>query len=233
MVVVVRRSAYKLQAHPHQKTKKTKQKKNDVRPIGIGEVLRRIISKCIMKTARDDTKNAVGNLQLRAGRQAGAEAAVHAAKEIFMDKECEAVLLVDASNAFNPLNRQAMMHNISVLCPTLAAYVKNTYEVAPRLFAAKDLKLKSEEGTNQGDPITMAAYALGLSVLQSKICQNNKGAEHIAYADDLAGAGKLQEIKNIWDEICKHGPPLGYNPNASKSCLRHERRDKRPSHGHF
>ena len=99
-------------------------KKNDVRPIGIGEVLRRIISKCIMKTAREDTMKAVGNLQLCAGQQAGAEAAVHAAKEIFADKECEAVLLIDASNAFNTLNRQAMMHNISVLCPTLATYVK-------------------------------------------------------------------------------------------------------------
>ena len=101
------------------------------------------------------------------------------------------------------------MHNISVLCPTLATYVKNKYEIAPRLFVAKDLELKSEEGTTQGDPIAMAAYALGLSVLQNKISQNNTGAKHTAYTDDLVGAGKLQEIKNLWDEICKHGPPLG------------------------
>ena len=65
----------------------------------------------------------------------------------------------------------------------------------------------------------MGAYALGLSVLQSKVSQNNTGTKYIAYADDLVGAGKLQEIKNIWVEICKHGPPLGYNPNATKSCL--------------
>ena len=194
---------YKLQAHPPQKPKKKKKKKNDVRPIGIGEVLRRIISKCIMKTAREDTMKAVSNLQLCAGQQAGAEAAVHAAKEIFADKECEAFLLVDASNAFNTLNRQAMMRNISVICPTLATYVKNTYEVAPRLFVAKDLELRSEEGITQGDPIAMGSYTLGLSVLQSKIRQNNTGAKHIAYADDLVGAGKLQEI----------------NPNATKSCL--------------
>ena len=124
-----------------------KSQKNEIRPIGIGEVLRRIISKCIMKTAREDTMKAVGNLQLCAGQQAGAEAAVHTAKEIFADKECEAVLLIDASNVFNTLNRQAMMHNISVLCPTLATYVKKSYEIAPRLFVAKDLELKSEEGT--------------------------------------------------------------------------------------
>ena len=112
-----------------------------------------------------------------------------------------------------------MMHNISVLCPTIATYAKNTYEIAPRLFVAKDLELKSEEGTTQGDPIAMAAYALGLPVLQNKRSQNNTGAKHIAYADDLVGAGKLQEIKNLWDEICKHRLPLGYKPNATKSCL--------------
>ena len=64
---------------------------------------------------------AVGNLQLCAGQEAGAEAVVHAAKE------CETVLLIDASNAFNTLNRQAMMHNISVLCPTLATSVKKKH----------------------------------------------------------------------------------------------------------
>ena len=162
----------------------------------------------------------VGNLQLCVGQQAGAEAAVHAAKEIFADKECEAVLLIDASNAFNTLDGQAMMHNISVRCPTLATYVKkNANEITPRLFVVKDLELKSEEGTTQGDPIAMAVYALGLSVLRNKISQNNAGAKHIAYADDLVGTGKLQEIKNLWDEIYKHGPPLGYTLNATKSCL--------------
>ena len=138
---------------------------------------------------------------------------------MFADKECEAVLLVNASNAFITINRQAMMHNISVICPTLATYVKNTDEVAPRLFVAKDLELRSEEGTTQRDPISMGAYALGLSVLQCKISQNNTGAKHSAYADDLVGTGKLQEIKKLWDEICKHGPSLEYNPNATKSCL--------------
>ena len=177
-----------------------------------------------MTTAREDTMKAVGNLQLCAGQQAGSEAAVHAAKEIFADKECEAVLLIDASNVFNTLNRQAMMHNISVpnpsnLCKKKTTKKKQTYEIAPRLFVAKNLELKSEEGTTQGDPIAMAAYALSLSVLQSKISQNNTGAKHIANADDFVGAGKLQEIKNLWNEICKHRPPLEHNPNATKSCL--------------
>ena len=65
----------------------------------------------------------------------------------------------------------------------------------------------------------MAVYELGLSVLKSKICLNNAGVKHTAYADDLIRVGKLQEIKNLWDEIWRHTSSLGYNPNATNSWL--------------
>ena len=97
---------------------------NDVRPIGIGEVLWRIIGKCVIDIAKEDVQKAVGNLQVCAGQHAGVEAAIHALRELYDDKECEAVLLVDASNAFNTLNREAMMHNIGILCPTLTTFVQ-------------------------------------------------------------------------------------------------------------
>ena len=106
-----------MQAYPPSEPKKKKKKKkiNDVRSISIGEVLRRIINKCITKTAREDTMKELGNIQLYAGQQAGAEAAVHAAKEIFADKEYQAVLLIDASYTFSTINRQAMMHIITLV----------------------------------------------------------------------------------------------------------------------
>ena len=102
-------------------------KKPGCRPIGVGEVLRRILGKCIMAVVKEDVRRAAGNLQVCAGQQAGGEAAIHAMKEIFMQDDCEAVLLVDATNAFNSINRKTMLHNISIKCPSLAMYVKNTY----------------------------------------------------------------------------------------------------------
>ena len=77
-----------------------------VRPIGIGEVLRRIIGKAIMRTIKQDLQAAVGSLQLCAGQDAGCEAAVHAMSSIFSEDNTEAMLL-DASNTFNSLNRQS------------------------------------------------------------------------------------------------------------------------------
>ena len=83
-----------------------KKQPDGIRPIGVGEVLRRIIGRCVMRVTKQDVMKAAGNLQLCAGQQAGAEAAIHAMQDIYNDEECEAVLLVDASNAFNTLNRK-------------------------------------------------------------------------------------------------------------------------------
>ena len=57
-----------------------------------------------MEVVRDDVGKAVGNLQVCAGQQAGGEAAVHSMRKIFEEVDCHAVLLVDASNAFNSIN---------------------------------------------------------------------------------------------------------------------------------
>ena len=50
---------------------------------------------------------AAGTLQLCVGQEAESEAAIHAMCHIFEDAESEAVLLVNASNAFNSLNHRA------------------------------------------------------------------------------------------------------------------------------
>ncbi len=79
-----------------------------LRPIGVGEVLRRIIARTVMRSFQSDILDSAGNFQLCAGQRAGCEAAVHAMKGIFDDAGCDAVLLVDADNAFNRINRKVM-----------------------------------------------------------------------------------------------------------------------------
>ena len=73
-------------------------------------------------------------LQVCAGHKSGSEASIHAMLEIFEHDNSDAVLLVDASNAFNALNRAAALHNTKVLCPLVATYAINTYREPSRLF---------------------------------------------------------------------------------------------------
>ena len=44
-----------------------------VRPIGVGEVIRKVIGKCIMKVTKEDVLDASGSLQVCAGLGAGAK----------------------------------------------------------------------------------------------------------------------------------------------------------------
>ena len=69
-----------------------------VRPIGIGETVRRIIGKAIASTITEDIQEAAGPLQVCAGHISGCEAAVHAMRQVYESQQTEAVILVDASN---------------------------------------------------------------------------------------------------------------------------------------
>ena len=64
------------------------------------------------------------------------QAAAHAIRDIFEEESTDAVLLIDASNAFNTLNREALLHNIPYVCPSLTTYVKKCYVKPSRLFIA-------------------------------------------------------------------------------------------------
>ena len=54
-----------------------------LRPIGVGEILRRIIGKAILGPIGCDVQKACGPLQLCAGQSAGVEATVHAMRALF------------------------------------------------------------------------------------------------------------------------------------------------------
>ena len=67
-----------------------------------------------------------GPLQVSAGQVARCEATIHAMRDLFCDDRTEAALLINAFNAFNCVNRQAALYDISILCPVLSMVFHNT-----------------------------------------------------------------------------------------------------------
>ena len=186
-----------------------------VRPIGIGEVSRRIINKAILRVLHHDIQEAAGSLQLCAGQLGGCEAAIHAARSMFSSQNCEGILLVDASNAFNSLNRQLALINISHLCPPISQILINTYRSDSLLFCGEETFLSSE-GTTQGDPLAMAMYALAVVPLINRLYYH---ADQIWYADDASASGSISQLREWWDALNEIGPSYGYFPNANKTHL--------------
>jgi hypothetical protein len=199
-----------------------------IRPIGIGEIPRRIIGKAIIRHLRHDIQQASGPIQLCAGLENGCEAAVHAMLQLFESDASDAVLLVDADNAFNRLNRSVALWNIQFICQPLAIFASNCYNTSARLFVTGGAELASHEGTTQGDPLSMPFYALALMPLMREL----HGTVHQAwYADDAQACGTLSALREWWDSLVLRGPSYGYYVNASKTMLvvKHPLRDKASS----
>ena len=97
-----------------------------VRPIGICEVLRRIMGKAVVILLKPDIINSVGPLQFLADQEGGCEAACQAMTDIFSKTDCHKVVLVDATNTFNSLNQTTALLNIQHTCPEFATYLINT-----------------------------------------------------------------------------------------------------------
>ena len=136
---------------------------------------------------------------------------------MFQSDDTEAVLLVDASNAFNSLNRNAALHNIMHICPSLAKVLVNTYREATELFI-NDVTLYSVEGTTQGDPLAMPMYALATVPLIQRI-NVATNLKQVWYADDASAAGSLSSLRDWWKALSSEGPAFGYHANASKTWL--------------
>ena len=190
-----------------------------IRPIGIGEVPRRIIAKAILRVVRDDVKEAVGPLQTCAGFEAGCEAAVHALNQIWDSEDTEGMLLVDATNAFNTLNRKAALHNIQATCPAISTMLNNTYKAPVRMFVTGGGEISSMEGTTQGDPLAMAMYALAISPLINSLNEKAPNASQVWFADDSNAAGRLEALRDWWQHLADMGPEYGYFPSASKTTM--------------
>ena len=190
-----------------------------IRPIGIGEVLRRIIGKTVVWQLKEDIKEAAGPLQTCAGYSAGAEAAIRAMQKIFQDDTTDAVLMIDATNAFNCMNRSVALHNTYIICPSIATYVSNTYRFPSRLSVAGGGEIKSQEGTTQGDPLAMPWFSLNTTPIIQFLRNEVPSVKQVWLADDASAGGKLQVLLEWYNLIKSQGEKNGYYANAGKCWL--------------
>ena len=117
-----------------------------------------------------------------------------------LNVDTDAVLLIDAENAFNSKNHKVMLHNLEYICPIIATYIINCYETQSRLFIVGGGEILSSKGTTQGESTAMGAYALGIlsliKFLHQFIKLNEINAKEIIFADNFSVAGNLNSIKD-------------------------------------
>jgi len=174
------------------------------------------MSKAIPSVLKFDILQAAGSSQLCAGQDSGCESAIHAVRDLLNRPETEAILLIDASNAFNSLARHSALLNIQELCPPFSVPLINIYQSPVELFVDGE-SIFSTKGTIQGDPMDTPMYTLGVMPLTHKL--NTHSITQIWYADDACTCGSLQDLRQWWDNLLSLGPDYGYYINTSKCFL--------------
>ena len=148
-----------------------KKKGGDLRPIAVGEVLRRLTSKCISRAVQGEALKALTPLQVGVGVPVGCEAIVHAVNNVQnsnINPERKWTLLLDFSNAFNSISRKKMFKEVRSRIPSMAAWLKCCYGAQPFLHL-EDHTILSCCGVQQGDLLGPLAFALALQPILERI----------------------------------------------------------------
>ena len=125
--------------------------------------------------------------------------------------------------AFNSINRKVMLHNLKFICPIIATSIINCYALPSSLYIAGGGEILSSEGTTQGDPTALGAYALGILSLIKFLFEfvnlNEMNSTEGAFADDFFVACSLNSVKDCWDKLTAIVSKYRYFPKPTKSYL--------------
>ena len=172
--------------------------KKDVRPIAIGETLRRLIGKVSLTLPQ--TKAALASLQpaqQAVGAKRGAEQTAMLLQQSLLaleeekDDQTWCVLKVDLSNAFNAVSRQRIIVEVGKQSPHLLQWVQSLYGKPLTLYMGTQ-KVASTRGVQQGCNFGTFLFALAIQPIITALPELwiNRW-----YADDglLIGPRKLIE----------------------------------------
>ncbi|MFS8001403.1 hypothetical protein Hanom_Chr13g01190001 [Helianthus anomalus] len=93
-----------------------------IRPIAVGGIWRRLVSKVAMKKVGKEMAQYLGDYQFGVGMPNGAEAVLHSANRFLNSFHADgslALLTVDFSNAFNTVDRTAFLQEVHQCCPSI------------------------------------------------------------------------------------------------------------------
>lgn len=186
-----------------------------VRPIAVGEILRRLTGKCLMQTVQEDARRAFWPTQLGVGIKSGAEIGIHTVRAGTQRNGTAAnKVLLDFANAFNRISRHHVLESATVQFPGLARWVTWCYQ-EPSALRFGTAVISSAGGVQQGDPLGPLLFATAIHQLTQEL---RAGPLDLAlfYLDDGIIAGDVAAVGAALGHIQSRGAALGLALNAAK-----------------
>ena len=188
-----------------------------IRPIAIGNTLRRLASKIAMSSVTELQKELFWPHQLGVGVKLGGEIACHAIREFISKpiKEDQVILKTDFANAYNCLRRDTMLEKVQKHAPSLYCMAWQAYANPSNLIFGDEGTILSQLGIQQGDPMGSFLFALTTRDLMLS-CKSPLNAW---YLDDVVLGGQLHSVKEDLKRIIDSKKSLGLTVKLSKCEL--------------
>jgi len=165
-----------------------KKKDGGLRPIAVGNTLRRLVSKIVCNKARG-LVNELLPFQYGFGVRQGGEACIHAARRFLTENPTSCLLKIDFKNAFNCVSRAAFLEAIAIHLPGAFNYIKLAYDNPSTLLCQTEC-LESAEGAQQGDPLGPLLFCLAIHSVIKKL----QSPLNVWYLDDGTIGGTATQV---------------------------------------
>jgi hypothetical protein len=183
---------------------------DDVRPIGVGDCLRRWAAIAIGVEIlghreywpASDLKGKLAG-QYGVGVRAGAETMFRVAECYQARYPRRVIVKADAMNGYNAIKRSTIWEGVMLLGVTsLQRYMATFYFGASLVVDGAGLfKLLQLMGVDQGDPLGPLLFSIGIWVLCRDIMAENPSVIFTFYIDDLLMMGEGTDLRNIIREV--------------------------------
>ena len=139
------------------------------------------------------------------------------------DADLGGTTLVYAHNRFNKLSRLEMMWTVRHRWPAAARFAFNCYKHWAQLLlrhpGEPPVTILSQEGVNQGYPLSVVLYGITLVPLAKELIVADPGILSHFYADDAAFEGLARQSAQLLKLLMKRSPDRGYFLEADKSLF--------------
>jgi hypothetical protein len=188
-----------------------------VRPLCCGDSIRRLVAKCFCHGGKDEISKSFAGQNYGVGCPGGVEVIAHSLRDTLLrHKDSDLALLkIDFKNAFNLLERDAIVRAVSARFPALERWTRWCYESSPLLIYDHARLFFSECGVQQGDPLGPLYFCCGLQSLVDKIALLNPTYQKW-YMDDGGIVGPTDLLLKVWEILKVDGPALGLILNPAK-----------------